>query len=114
MSKDEVKLFDDIEMCLKRISDFLGSQGYIEVRKYIERYENHLNSAKKEVCKAEVDLAPEPNSYTIEEVEVLLEQCKRQKQIIDNAVYILNHQLKMNISKEWLYNFNKCADSKEG
>lgn len=40
------KLFEDIEMCLKRISDFLGEDGYRETRKYIDRYTEHLNNLK--------------------------------------------------------------------
>lgn len=46
MNDEEKELFDDIEMCLKRISDFLGDNGYKETRKYIERYEHHLNMLK--------------------------------------------------------------------
>ena len=44
---NQEELFDDIEMCLKRISDFLGEKGYREVRKYIERYEIDLENSKK-------------------------------------------------------------------
>ena len=46
----QVKLFEDIEMCLKRISDFLPDRGYAEVRKYIQNYEIHLEQAKQ-FCK---------------------------------------------------------------
>ena len=41
-----LKLFEDIEMCLKRISDFLPNAGYKTARNYIERYENDLKSYK--------------------------------------------------------------------
>lgn len=48
----QIKLFEDIEMCLKRISDFLPDNGYEEVRKYIKNYEIHLNEAKQ-FCKVD-------------------------------------------------------------
>jgi DNA polymerase I-like protein with 3'-5' exonuclease and polymerase domains len=75
MSNDEVKLFDDIEMCFKRISDFLSSKGYAEVRKYIERYETHLNNVKKEICEVEVEIAP---------ATISINKIKHMKQILEH------------------------------
>lgn len=46
MTEKEMKLFGDIEMCLKRISDFLGDEGFKETRKYIDRFEHDLNLLK--------------------------------------------------------------------
>lgn len=50
------KLFEDIEMCLKRISDFLGEDGYRETRKYIDRYTEHLNNLKNKKDKNSKEL----------------------------------------------------------
>lgn len=50
---NEIKLFEDLEMCLKRISDFLGTEGYAETRRYIERYEKHLDILIKEKISSE-------------------------------------------------------------
>lgn len=50
------KLFEDIEMCLKRISGFLGEDGYRETRKYIDRYTEHLNNLKNKKDKNSKEL----------------------------------------------------------
>lgn len=50
------KLFEDIEMCLKRMSDFLGEDGYRETRKYIDRYTEHLNNLKNKKDKNSKEL----------------------------------------------------------
>ena len=42
MNKEEIELFQDVLMWLKRISDFLSDKGRSEARKYIERFETHI------------------------------------------------------------------------
>ncbi len=50
------KLFEDIEMCLKRISDFLGADGYRETRIYIDRYTEDFNELKNKTHKKQKEL----------------------------------------------------------
>ena len=58
------KLFDDIEMCLKRISDFLGADGYRETRRYIDRYTEHLNELKnRNLEKSKEILTPKEKEF---------------------------------------------------
>ena len=51
MNKEEIELFQDVLMCLKRISDFLSDKGRSEVRKYIERFETHIKMIQDEKMK---------------------------------------------------------------
>ncbi len=43
-----IKVLEDIEMCLKRISDFLSDKGYRAVRNYIERLDYDLELIKED------------------------------------------------------------------
>lgn len=43
-----VKALEDIEMCLKRITDFLSTDGYVAVRNYIDRLDYDLEDLKGE------------------------------------------------------------------
>ena len=53
MNKEEIELFQDVLMCLKRISDFLSDKGRSETRKYIERFETHIKMIQDKKIKGE-------------------------------------------------------------